>query len=160
MHFEYEIGPDEYVAAQSLYLKLSRDQRRVQWTAFCFLGGLLLILISRTRASFGWGEIVLMGMGTWLLYVGFLNLFPARYYRRAYRSANLGGKTFTVDLADDGFEVVGEYCTWRVQWPGVTLKGENEKVFMICSAGTIFMFGKKYLTDQQQQELRRLAGLV
>ena len=48
-----------------------------------------------------------------------------------------------------------------VQWQGIGLKGENEKVFMICSTGgTIFMFGKKYLTDEQQQELRRLSGLA
>jgi len=160
MHFEYEIGADEYVAAQHLYLKLSRDQRRPQWTAFCLLGGLLLILVARTRVTFGWGEIVLMLMGIWLLYIGFLNLFPGRYYRRAYRSANLAGKKFVVDVTDEGFEVVGEYCTWRVQWPGVQLRGESERVFMICSAGTIFMFGKKYLTDPQQQELRKLSGVL
>lgn len=160
MHFEYEIGPDEYVAAQHLYLKLSRDQRRPQWTAFCILGGLLLILMVLTRGTFGWGEVILVLMGTWLLYVGFLNLFPARYYRRAYRSANLAGKKFVVDVTAEGFEVAGESCSWRVRWPGVQLKGENEKVFMICSAGTIFMFGKKYLTDQQKQELCKLAGLA
>ena len=30
----------------------------------------------------------------------------------------------------------------------------------VAAAGTVFMFGKKYLTDPQLQELRRLAGLV
>ena len=159
MHFEYEIGPDEYVAAQHLYLKLGRDRSRPQWTAFCMLGGLLLILIVLTRGTFGWGEVILLLMGTWLLYIGCLNLFPARYYRRANRSANLVGKKFVVDVTAEGFEVAGEYCSWRVRWPGVQIKGENEKVFMICSAGTIFMFGKKYLTDQQKQELRQLSGL-
>ena len=160
MHFEYEIGPEEYVAAQHLYLKLRRDQRRTQWTAFCFLGGLLLILIALTRVPLEWSGVLLIVMGTWLVYLGVLNLFPARYYRRAYRSAHLTGKKFVVDVTDAGFEVAGEFCTWRVQWPGVELKGENEKVLMICSGGTVFMFGKKYLTGQQQDELRRLAGLV
>jgi hypothetical protein len=30
---------------------------------------------------------------------------------------------------------------------------------MLCSRGTIFMFGKRYLTDEQQLEIHRLAGL-
>lgn len=97
MHFEYEIGPDEYVAAQHLYLKLSRDQRRAQWTTFCLAAGSLLILIAFTRVTLGWSGILLVVLGTWLVYIGLLNLFPARYYRRAYRSANLTGKKFVVD---------------------------------------------------------------
>jgi hypothetical protein len=30
---------------------------------------------------------------------------------------------------------------------------------MLYSGGSIFIFGKKYLNEEQQQELRKLAGL-
>ena len=60
----------------------------------------------------------------------------------------------------DGFELAEEFCNWRVQWSAVHLKGENERAFILCSYGTIFMFGKKYLTADQQEELRKLSGLV
>ena len=160
MNFDYEISSEEYVASSLLYLKLKRDQNRLQWALFSIFGGVLFIFVALSRVKLGWAEDLLAILGLWWLYSGFLNLFPARYYRKAYQTADLAGKKFSADLNSEGFEVVGELCSWRVQWPGVRLKGENDKVIILCSAGTVFMFGKKYLTDQQQQELRRLAGLV
>jgi len=62
-------------------------------------------------------------------------------------------------VSDDGFDVAGDTCTWRVRWQGVRLKAENKRVFMFCSYGTIFIFGKQYLANEQQEELRRLGGL-
>lgn len=164
MHFEYEIGPEEYVSSQLLYVKLSRDRKRLQWGAICIFGGLgfvLAALIVGSREDFRWLELLLILVGSWWLYAAFLNFFPARQIRKIYRSTDLSGRKFKADVSQDRFEVVGENCTWQVQWSGVRLKGENEKVFVFCSTGgTIFMFGKKYLTDEQQQELRRLAGFV
>jgi hypothetical protein len=42
-----------------------------------------------------------------------------------------------------------------VAWSEVHLKGENKRVFMFYAKGTIFIFGKKYLTDEQQRDIRR-----
>jgi len=39
------------------------------------------------------------------------------------------------------------------------VKGEDKSVFMLYVEGTLFIFGKKYLTDEQQHELRRLAAI-
>jgi hypothetical protein len=50
-------------------------------------------------------------------------------------------------------------CSWRVLWAEARLKGEDKCVFMFSGKGTIFIFGKKYLTDEQQKEIRRLAAL-
>ncbi|HXJ89322.1 MAG TPA: hypothetical protein VMS18_21065 [Candidatus Binatia bacterium] len=160
MNFEYEIGPEEYVASQLLYLKLTRDRKRLQWGTFSIAGGVLFLLVGQSRSDFHWSEFLLTLMGIWWITIGFINFFPGRYYRRVYRTADLAGKKFTTNMNEDGFEVTGEYCCWRVRWPGVRLKGENERVFVICSAGTIFMFGKRYLADEQQKELRRFSGLV
>jgi hypothetical protein len=39
------------------------------------------------------------------------------------------------------------------------VKSENDKVFGFSSQGTIFMFGKKYLTDEQQNSAGLAASL-
>ncbi|HTT21877.1 MAG TPA: hypothetical protein VMG82_23310 [Candidatus Sulfotelmatobacter sp.] len=160
MHFEYEIGPDEYVASQVLYFKLSSGRKRLRGVAISILLSSLFILVAVSRGDFRWDDFFLILVAAWWFYAAFQNLFPESYYRRAYRSADLAGKKFKAEMSDEGFQVAGEDCAWRVRWPGVRWKGENGTVFLICTSGTIFMFGKKYLSDQQQQELRRLSGLV
>jgi hypothetical protein len=160
MHFEYEIGPEEFVRSQVLYFKLSSGRKRARGIAVAILGGLLFIFAAFSRTNFGWDDFFLILLALWWLYAGFQKLLPGPFYRRAYKSADLAGKKFKADVNDAGFEVSGEDCAWRVQWTGVRLKAEDERVFMICSTGTIFMFGRKYLTNEQQQEFRRLAGLV
>ena len=160
MHFQYEIGPDEYVASQILYVKLNGDRKRLQWALFSIFGGFFLLLVAWMQVKSTWIELLPVVVAGWWIYAGFLNLFPARYYRRAYETADLAGKRFMADMNEQEFQVAGDLCSWRVKWAAVRLKGENEKVVVICSAGTVFMFGKKYLTSDQQQELRRLSGLL
>jgi hypothetical protein len=75
------------------------------------------------------------------------------------RHPNSLEKGFKADVKGDGFDVAGDACGWRVSWHGVRLKGENKRVFMLCSYGRIFIFAKQYLTNQQREELRRLSGL-
>ena len=164
MHFEYEITPDEYIAGQFLYSKLSGARKYVQVVVFCLLTGLslvaaALIVDARIERVDRWVSILLAALGAWWIYAGIANLSPSRYFRRAYRRTQLPGQKFKADVNDDSFEVTGELCSWRVRWPGVQLKGESEHIFMLYSEGTIFMFGKKYLSNEQQQELRRLSGL-
>lgn len=86
--------------------------------------------------------------------------FRARYFRRAFPKSDLAGNGFKADLGEDDFEVTGDQCSWRVRWPGVRVKGENEQVFMLYSHGTIFIFGKQYLNSEQQEHLRGLSGLA
>ena len=159
MRFEYEITADEYAAGQLLYQELSRGRRRFVDAACWILAGLALIAIAWDGRVVDWAPIVLVGMGTICIYSGAVNLFPMRYFRRKYPDAELTGKRFEADVSEDGFEESGDYRSSRVQWRGVRLKGENDRVFMLYSGGSIFIFGKKYLNEEQQQELRKLAGL-
>jgi hypothetical protein len=41
----------------------------------------------------------------------------------------------------------------------VRLKGEDNRVFMFTAKGTVFMFGKKYLTAEQQKAIRQFAAM-
>lgn len=97
-----------------------------------------------------------------VLYAGLANLFPKWHIARAYRSTQFGGKQFHAEVTEHGIEVNAESYGWRVKWQDVQVKGENDRVFMLYSRGThtIFIFGKKYLTGEQQFELRALAGLA
>ena len=164
VHFEYEIPADEYVVAQLLYHKLQGSQSRIRRAAFWILGGVVLVVISwnlrppestPSDASTNLAVILLAAIGAWWIYGGSRILFPARYFRRAYRSFEFAGKSFKADVDDDGFQIAGEFCEWRVKWPAVRVKGEDELVFIFFAGGTIYIFGKKFLSGDQQQELRK-----
>ncbi len=159
MHFEYEITADDYVGSQLLYYRLSLGSKLAKRIATWVLAGLFFLAVGWTERSSEWELILLTVVGGWCIYCGFRSAFPASYFRRAYEGADLAGKRFKADIDKDGFEVEGDLCAWRVRWPGVKLKGENERVFILFAANTIFMFGKNYLDEGQQQELRRLSGL-
>ena len=104
--------------------------------------------------------IIVAVFGISWVYGGIRILFPRRYYRRVYRSSELSDKSYKAELDESGFRVAGDFCEWTVKWPGLKLKGEDERVFIFCAANTIFIFGKKFLTNEQQQELRKLGGLL
>ena len=160
MHFEYEITVDEFAASQLLYYKLTIGRKRIERPVGWIVAGLALVFIAWNERFFDTAQFMLGVIGAYWIYCGVAQLFPARYFRRSYPKSDFAGKRFTVDANEDGFEVTGDFYSWRVQWPGVRFKAENEQVFMLYSQGTIFMFGKKYLTYEQQQELRKLSGLI
>lgn len=158
MNFEYQISVDDYVAAQMLHWRLTTGHKRLINGAFWMIAGMLFILAAWNQVS-GWTPILLAPIGAFWICAAFRSLFPGSHLRNAYRKADLAGKKFRAELYEEGFEVAGDLCSWRLRWTGVSVKGENKHIFVLFGANTIFMFGKKYLTDEQQRELRRLAGL-
>jgi hypothetical protein len=160
MNFEYEITADDYAAAQSLDHRLSGGRRRIQNTVSWIVAGVFFMVVAWNQRPADWAQFLLGALGAWWIYAGIMNLLlPARYFRRHYLTSALAGKKFRAVLGEHGFDVTGDGCSWRVEWQGVRFKGENKRVFMVCSFGTIFIFSKQYLTNHQQAELRGLAGL-
>jgi hypothetical protein len=123
------------------------------------VSGLFFVVVALSERASDWAAILLAVTGIWWIYGGMRSLFPARYFSRAYRRSELAGKVYKADVDENGFEIRGDFCEWRVSWPGVGRKGENDKVFIFTSEGTIFIFGKKYLNSGQEEELRRVSGL-
>jgi ABC-type nickel/cobalt efflux system permease component RcnA len=160
MHFEYEITADQFVASQLLNYKLSGGRKHRERAAQWILAGVILVAIAWSEWSLNWTPILLALIGAWWIYSAVKSLFLARYFRREYPKSDVAGKRFEADVGEDGFEVTGDQCSWRVRWPGVRVKGENEQVFMLHSHGTLFIFGKRYLNAEQQEHLRRLSGLA
>lgn len=161
MHFEYEIRPDDFVASQLLCYKLRRGRKRVRDAVTWMVLGALLIFVALTEPRNDLAVPILPGiLGVCFVYIGVVSLSPRGRIRRGYQRSELAGKRFKADMNVDGFEVTGEMNSWRVRWEGVRLKGEDERVFILSSAGTLFMFGKEYLNNEQQNELRRLSGLI
>lgn len=159
MKFEYEISPDDYVACQMLYHRLRMGYKRFKRGAFWLTAGILFMWMAFKQEDQNWAPVFLALTGAWWIYAALQGLFPRWYLRRSYPATGLSGQKFYTTADDEGFEVTGDVCTWRVRWPGVSLKGENKEVFVLLVAGTLFMFGKKYLTPEQQHEFRRLASL-
>src|SRR5579859_4633110 len=156
MQFEYKITVDDYIASQLLYWKLSAAHKPVKAGTWCMLLATLYFVVAWNKYELDFGPILLIVTGVWWIYFAVSNFFPKRYLRHCYSGLELFGKKFLADVNEEGFEVTGDLCSWRVRWPGVLLKGEGKQVFIIQSEdGHIFMFGKKYLSEEQQQELRR-----
>jgi hypothetical protein len=160
MTFEYRITDDEYASAQALYHQLSGGRKRILRTACYIISGFFFVVVAFNQRPIDWAQFLLAALGTWWIYAGIMCfLLPARYFRRHYAASELRDITFGAVVNDEGFDVVCDTCTWRVKWQGVRLRGESNRVFMFCSFGTIFIFGKQYLKDEQQETLRSLSGL-
>jgi hypothetical protein len=160
MQFTYRITADEFAASQVLYEKLRSGRKRFERAAFWVLFGSFFIVVAWNERAPAWAPILVAATGVSSIYGGLRILFPSRYFRRAYRRFEFAGKPFEADVNENGFEIKSDFCDWSVRWPGVQLKGEDGEVFIFVSGGTIFIFGKKYLNNEQQQELRGLSGLA
>jgi hypothetical protein len=154
MQFNYEIPADEFVAAQIAFHTATNKRRFIKRA----LGYTLLGVVFGFTALFrcpDLGPLLLLMAAAYFTCAGITNLFPQRYFRKAYSQSALEGKKYQAELDESGFLVSGDSCSWRVAWSEVHLKGENKRVFIFCAKGSIFIFGKKYLTDEQQRDIRR-----
>jgi len=158
MQFDYEIPVEEYAAAQVLYYKAcSKGQVPKRGLGWVLLGS-FFVLIAGFRWAADWAPILLLLTGLWFIYGGIRMLSPTRFYRAYYIRSGLAGKKYHAELDENGFSVSGDACSWRVQWTDALLRGEDKRVFMFSGKGTIFIFGKKYLTEDQQKVVRQLAS--
>lgn len=158
--FEYQINVDHFAAAQSLYHKARLGWGRIRQGLAWILIGLFFMLVGCNERPTHWSQVLIAGLGVYWVYCGALRLsLPKWYFRRHYRGSGLSGKTFKTHTDETGFHVDGDAGGWSVKWCGVTLKREDKSVFMLYSLGTIFIFGKQYLTAEMQDEIRRLSGL-
>ena len=161
MEFEYEIKPDDYAAAAILHAKLIRNPRKLSpWLS----GGVILLLVAVLEWDRGLSPILLGAIGVWWMSTDIARIFPGlflrRYYRRYAEKLGMGNMRYRATVDEQWLQVVGEEGGWRVRWQDVSPKGENPDVFMFHALGTLFIFAKRYLTNEQQRELRALAGLL
>ena len=159
MEFNYDIPVEEYAAAQALYYKaVHKGQHLKRALGWVFLGA-FFVLIAVFRWVTDWQPILLLLTGAWFFYVAIGLLFPTRHFRKYYPESGLAGKNYHAEVDEHGFSVEGDGCSWRVPWTESRFRGEDERVFMFSGKGTIFIFGKKHLTHEQQNEIRQLAAM-
>jgi hypothetical protein len=158
MQFDYEVPIEEYAAGQVLYYRARFKGLFMQRALLWVLLGLFFVLLVGFRWGADWLRILFLLIAVYFFYLGVTHLFPTRYCRRYYPKSGLAGKVYHAELDGNGFSVSGDACSWRVLWPEVRLKGEDHRVFMFTAKGTIFMFGKRYLTDEQQKAIRQFGA--
>jgi hypothetical protein len=162
MQFEYEIGFEEYVAARHLSHRLSGRKRRVFRPALSFLTSFTFFLYAYSIRAARPMALLFVIIATIWLAAGLAYLLPVLSGRpalsseRAYRFSGVSGQRYRADVNEEGFRVESALRSWEVRWPAVRLKGEDDRIFLLRSGHTLFVFGKKYLDSDQQQELRRL----
>jgi hypothetical protein len=162
MEFEYEVSADDYVDATILYYKLNRRGLGAGNGKLFILGGLLLTvgLIERAR---GISPLILVVIAAFTIWIGIVGVFPGlssrRNYRKHYQEWGIKGRKYRADVNEGGLNITGDEATWSRPWADISSKGENKQLFVFYSRGTLFIFAKRYLTDEQQQALRNLIGL-
>jgi hypothetical protein len=159
MQFDYEIPVEEYAAAQALYYKACANGKVLKQALGWVVLGSFFVLVAAFKWAADWPLVLLFLTGGWFIYGGIRMLFPTRHYRRYYPQSGLAGKKYHAELDETGFSVSGDGCSWRVLWTDALLKGEDDRVFMFSGKGTIFIFGKQYLTEEQQKAVRQLAAV-
>ena len=156
MQFEYEITAAQFASAQLLYRKQRHGRKRtIRW----ILAGIVLIAIALTERSLNLTPILVALLGASWIYSAIVSLSPW-YFRRAYFKTDLVDKKFKADVNEIGFDVTGDECAWRVKWAAVREKGENERLFLFYSHGTLFVFGKEFFGSEEQGQLRKFSGLA
>jgi hypothetical protein len=165
MQFEYEIGFEEYVAARHLSHRLRGRRRRLLRPALSFLTSATSLFYAYSiRATRPMALLFVLIATVWLA-AGLAYLLPVLFGRpalsseRAYRFSGVAGHRYRADVNEEGFRIDSALRSWEVRWPAVGLKGEDDRIFLLRSGHTLFVFGKKYLDSDQQQELRKLCGL-
>lgn len=160
MVFEYEITPEDYAAAAVLHAKLIRNPRKLSpWLS----GGVIVLLVALLERDRGLSPILLGAIGVWWICWDIARIFPGvflrSYYRRYAKKLGMGNGKYRANLGEQWLQADGDEGTWRVRWQDVSPKGEDPNVFMLHARGTMFIFAKRYLSDEQQRQLRLLAGL-
>ena len=159
MQFDYQVPIEEYAAGQVLNAKARSRGVFVQQALLWISLGIFFVLLVGFRSSPDWVGILFLIIATGLFFLGIRCLFPASYFRRLYPKSGLEGKTYHADVDNQGFLVTGDGCTWRITWPEVRAKREDKLVFIFTAKGTIFIFGKRYLSNDQQTQIRQLAAM-
>jgi hypothetical protein len=65
-----------------------------------------------------------------LIYYGFLYLFPSLYARRAYGDADLKGSSFTASFSPERVRVAGKDQEWINEWASFKLIKESRRIFL------------------------------
>lgn len=159
MRFEYEVEIDEYVSGSLAYWKLIGGRTRSERGFFGSLAGVAVIGIAWAGDPVLRSVVLTAVAALWIYEGGLKNFFPQSYLSRYYALADLNRRKFTAEISEQCFEVTTESWSWRVPWQGIRFKAEDERVFMVYSFGTMFIFGKKYLGPEQQREIRRRLGM-
>jgi hypothetical protein len=162
MDFEYEVSADDYVDALILYYRVNRRRLGADTGMYFIIAGLLLSVGLAERER-GMSPLLVVAFAALMLWIGIVHVFPRlssrRSYRRNFRELGIEGKKYEANVSEKGLNIAGDDTTWRRQWSDISSKGEDRQLFMLYSRGTLFIFAKQYLTDDQQRELRTLASL-
>ena len=124
---------------------------------------MILLLVALLERDRGLSPILLGAIGVWWICVDIGRIFPGvfmrQYYRRVYQKFGIDRTKYLASIDDRVLQVEGENASWRVRWQEVSPKGEDPEVFMFHARGTMFIFAKRYLAEEQQRQLRSFSGL-
>lgn len=159
LKFTYEITEDDYVACQLLHYEAKYGKKRNTQNALAWiLLGIFLIVVAYNAQEVSWPTVLLAMSGAYWTFSGVNAMFLVRHFRRFYPGTKLQGKKFNAVIDEQGIEISSNVTYTKSKWSDVTVRSEGKDAFMLYSqeSATLWMFGKKYLNDEQQREMVRL----
>jgi hypothetical protein len=162
MEFEYEVSAADYYDASIFYYRLNR-RRLAAGSGSLFIFGGFLIVVGLIEKEKGLSPLLLIALGAILIWFGVVGFFPRlsprKRFRKCFKELGIEGKKYRAAVDTEGINIVGDDTTWSRRWSDISSKGEDDKLFLFCSKFTMFIFAKRYLTEEQQQELRSFISL-
>ena len=156
LQITYEITEDDYVEGMVLLSRRRKPRGSVRW-GMPLVGLTVLLLPLVSREPDGSYNAFLAGLsvfGAFLFYCGVIQHLTRWNSRRFYKRSGVVGERYTALFSPDHVLVEGKNVQWRIKWAGFSVREESEKVFMLYSAPIVYIFAKRYFTEDQISSLK------
>ncbi len=158
----YEITLDDYAEAMKLLRRHVKSSVMARWgTPLIGLAVLLLPFINREPD--GRYDKFLLGLsfiGGLLLFCGVAQHLTRWNSRIFYKRIGVAGETYTARFSPEDILIESTNEQLRIKWAAFTVREESEKVLMLYKVPLMYIFAKRYYSEEQLNSLREfLAGL-
>lgn len=159
----YEITVDDYAEAMKVLRRHVKGSAMARWgTPLIGLAVLLLPFINREPdGSYDKFLLGLSFIGAFLLFCGVAQHLTRWNSRIFYKRIGVAGQTYTARFSPEDILIESTNEQWRIKWPAFSVRDESEKVFMLYKVPLMYIFAKRYFTEEQLNSLREfLAALL
>jgi hypothetical protein len=102
----------------------------------------------------GWQSAAISIAALAIIYTSIKSMFLESYLRKQFAGTGLAGKRYRAKVDEVGIEVVGDEAEWRMKWSYIKARREGKISFCFDGQTVMFIYGKRFLTEAQQENLR------
>jgi YcxB-like protein len=161
IQFSYEITQQDFVEGNALIC--AKLKRRRSWIVSLLGVAVIAVPFSQVGPD-GYMQVDLASswpfflMGLLLMYWGIRYQSPRYLARLAYPNTGIEHRPFRAVVSAEGIRVQGLYSEWKYTWQAMLLAEESATLFALYTGLQIFVFGKRFMTEDQISAFRQLVA--